>query len=94
MAKIQAFLVSAEEANLGIDGWAAIKKYESRLIDFSICSNVLNCDIGSAVVQYTWHVVKDGKVYVSHKKYIDLDNDRVIYTFYETTEPAENGTLL
>lgn len=94
MAKLYAYLIPEDENDIGLNGWAAIKKYESRLIPLDMIQTPTNADIASAIVQFTWLLVKDGKVYESHKKYIDLDKDRIIYTFYEVTKQSDSGTLL
>lgn len=94
MANLFAYLIPAVENEIGLNGWAAIKKYESRLIPLDMIQTPTNADIASAIIQFTWLLVKDGKVYESHKKYIDLDNNRIIYTFYEVTKQSDAGTLV
>lgn len=93
MAKLYAYLIPKEENDVGLNGWASIKKHPERLVDFSMVQTPTNADIASAVVQFTWLVVKNNRVYESHRKYIDLDNDRIIYTFYEVDRLSEIGTL-
>lgn len=82
--KVLCYPIPLDEYNRGEYGWTAIKSHEDRLIDFSVIQNVTNVDVGSAITNYTWNIVYQGKVYVSHRKYIDLDNNRLIYTFYES----------
>lgn len=81
--------ITAEEHALGQNGWAAIKEHEDRLVDFSMIQNAPNADIPSAIVPYTFSVVYQGKVYDSYKKYIDMEGNRTIFSFYEVKRDNE-----
>lgn len=87
--KLFFYPITAEEFALGETGWKAIKEHENRLVDFTMIQNAPNADVPSAIVPYTFSVVYQGKVYDSHKKYIDLDGNRTIYTFYEVDRACE-----
>lgn len=73
--KFYAFPVSREDAekNPIIAGFGYIKEHQDQLVEYDALTEVNTYDRG------TTHIVIDDNVYVIHKDYVDLTNNRRIY---------------
>lgn len=88
---VYVFPFTKEEKETGKNGWYYITQNEDRLIDVSSIDENFSgaSDMSTISELHIAFFVYQGKVYEVWKRYIDLDNDRAIFTVFESRNTSE-----